>query len=127
MANQSTRKPSAIFTTAPSSTMSRQSSTHWRTEVILKISSCAGLPRSAAVPRVRQSHLQAQNTQHISQDFCPSLHFHCGTYVDDPSAETAKCFGDGLKANALTMHFIRNIKPASKLILEALARGEDPS
>ncbi|KAG4439123.1 hypothetical protein IFR05_005410 [Cadophora sp. M221] len=41
--------------------------------------------------------------------------------------ETAKCFGDGLKGHALSMHFQRNIKPASKLILEAIARGEDPA
>ncbi|CZT02253.1 uncharacterized protein RCO7_11042 [Rhynchosporium graminicola] len=49
-----------------------------------------------------------------------------GGNVDDPPAETAKCFGDGLKANALNMHFVRNIKPTSNLILEAIARGEDP-
>ena len=40
--------------------------------------------------------------------------------------ETAKCFGGGLKGNALFMHFSRHIKPGAKLILDALARGEDP-
>ena len=41
-------------------------------------------------------------------------------------AETARCFGGGLKGHALSMHFQRNIKPNSKLIIDALARGEDP-
>jgi hypothetical protein len=40
---------------------------------------------------------------------------------------TAKCFGDGLKASALSMHFVRNIRPNAQLILDALARGEDPA
>ena len=38
----------------------------------------------------------------------------------------ATAYGGGLKANALSMHFARNIKPNVKLVLEALARGEDP-
>lgn len=56
-----------------------------------------------------------------------SLCFLHATDIDDPNAETAKCFGDGLKGHALSMHFQRNIRPASKLILEAIARGEDPA
>lgn len=40
--------------------------------------------------------------------------------------EIARCFGSGLKGHALEMHFCRHLKPKSKLILDALARGEDP-
>ncbi|CAL3970304.1 unnamed protein product [Diplocarpon coronariae] len=47
--------------------------------------------------------------------------------IDRGPTETAKCFGDGLKGHALSMHFTRNIRPASKLILGALTRGEDPA
>ncbi len=41
-------------------------------------------------------------------------------------AETARCFGGGLKANALSVYLTRNIRPNAKLIVDALARGEDP-
>ncbi|KAE9364597.1 hypothetical protein N431DRAFT_447767 [Stipitochalara longipes BDJ] len=40
---------------------------------------------------------------------------------------TAKCFGDGLNGKALSMHFLRNVRPSAQLILDALARGEDPA
>ncbi|KAK0124024.1 hypothetical protein ONS95_009010 [Cadophora gregata] len=49
------------------------------------------------------------------------------TKIGGGTKETAKCFGDGLKGHALSMHFLRNIKPTSKLILDAIARGEDPA
>jgi hypothetical protein len=41
-------------------------------------------------------------------------------------AEMARCFGGGLKGNALSMHFTRNIKPKAQAVLQALSKGEDP-
>jgi hypothetical protein len=41
-------------------------------------------------------------------------------------AELARCYGGGLKAGALSMHFTRNIRPNVQLIQGALGRGEDP-
>ncbi|CZR56747.1 uncharacterized protein PAC_06636 [Phialocephala subalpina] len=46
--------------------------------------------------------------------------------ISEGGKETARCFGGGLKGNALGMQFLRNIKPNAKLMLEALERGEDP-
>jgi len=40
--------------------------------------------------------------------------------------EITRCFGGELKSEALRMHMTRNVKPNVKLILDALARGEDP-
>ena len=40
--------------------------------------------------------------------------------------EITRCFGGELKTEALRMHMTRNVKPNVKLILDALARGEDP-
>jgi len=41
--------------------------------------------------------------------------------------EMAQCIGGGLKANALSMQFTRNIKPNAQLVLEARAKGLDPT
>lgn len=41
--------------------------------------------------------------------------------------EMAQCIGGGLRANALSMQFTRNIKPNAQLVLEARAKGLDPT
>ena len=40
--------------------------------------------------------------------------------------EVARCYGGGLRPATLGVHITREIRPKSRLILDALDRGEDP-